>query len=99
MKYKPKQEDVYAYNSTWAGDSLRTDMLEKVLNVIEEEDLYNHSVKVGNRLFDELSKIDQIHNIRHLGGFGGFDVENRDEKIRKITRKWCYRNWLWKKHY
>ncbi len=76
--------DLYAFNSTWAGDALRGAMLSVILDVVEKEDLLSLSEKNGNKLFDELRTISSIKNVRNLGSFGAFDVDYPDFYVKKL---------------
>jgi len=74
----------YAFNSTWAGDVVSGERLRTILQVIEEDDLLRHSTRIGNLLYDGLSNLDGVRNVRHLGSLGAFDVEDRSSVISRL---------------
>lgn len=85
-KYAPNSAEAYAYNSTWAGDTLRAYALEQILDTIERDRLYERSMAVGTMLFNELRCIPGITNVRNVGSFGAFDVDNRTEFIEALQQ-------------
>lgn len=77
--------DQIPYFNTFGGNPVAIAAAQAVLKVIQEENLQEHSQKVGTKLLNELKKLFDRHecvgDIRGSGLFIGFEiVKNRDTK-------------------
>ena len=70
--------------TTFGGNHLACAAALAVLEVIEKENLIEHSKTLGNYLMSELKKIDGIKNVRGLGLMIGFDVPEEINSLKKI---------------
>ena len=65
-------------NSTWGGNLVDMVRFQRILEVIEEEDLVNHAAETGkyllNRIQDLADKYEHISNPRGKGFFCAFDL-------------------------
>lgn len=80
----PSPSHAYAFNSTWAGDAHRAHMLEQILDIIDHESLFIQSTAIGNFLFERLAMMPGVRNVRHIGSFGAFDIQNRDHVVQSL---------------
>jgi acetylornithine/N-succinyldiaminopimelate aminotransferase len=76
--------------TTFGGNHLACAAALAVLEVIEQENLVQHSLDLGNYLMTELRKIGNIENVRGMGLMIGFDVPAGIKDLRK--------NLLWQQH-
>ena len=88
-KFAPRPEDEFAFNSTWGGDAWRSQLLSSIVDTVEAEDLFERSVRAGERLFDGLRALPggSLRNVRNVGGFGAFDVDDRDRSIARLQEE------------
>jgi L-lysine 6-transaminase len=83
-------------NSTWGGSL--TDMVrsEKILRIIEEDQLEDHVTQMGKILQNALHNLqgifDNISNVRGRGLFCAFDLKSGQE-VQDLLKA-CYRNQL-----
>lgn len=63
--------------------------LSMEIDVIQEDELFDNSREVGDYFLNEIIKLEssKIKNIRGKGLVIAFDVENRDDFIKKISKK------------
>lgn len=81
----------YRQYGTWMGDPIRALQAREILNVIEKNNLVEHTANVGNYIYGELEQLqsDKIANLRGQGQgtFIAWDAqspEKRDELIKKM---------------
>ncbi len=83
-------------NSTWGGDLTDMVRFDRILEVIEEQDLVAHAGRVGAHLLDRLHALDEEHvaisGARGRGLMCAFDLPDRDSRDRVIQR--CFDNGL-----
>ena len=86
-KLKPKHGML---GTTFGGNHLACAAAIAVLEVMEKEDLMKNAEGIGNYLLAELSKIEDLQNVRGKGLMIGFDVplELKDLK-RNLLHKHC----------
>lgn len=82
---KPKH---FQLGTTFGGNHLACAAALAVLEVIEDENLMDNAVIIGNYLRDELESISQLKNVRGRGLMIGFDVPEELKDLKK--------NLLWK---
>jgi L-lysine 6-transaminase len=65
-------------NSTWGGNIVDMVRFDRILEVIEEDDLVDHAARVGthleNRLHDLADRFDAVTNVRGRGLMCAFDL-------------------------
>jgi len=76
--------------TTFGGNPLACAAALAVLEVIQQENLMQNAIDVGNYLMDELKKIAALQNVRGCGLMIGFDVPEQYNDLKK--------NLLWKHH-
>ena len=83
-------------NSTWGGNLVDMVRFDRILEVIEEENLVNHALETGNYLQKKLSELTQQHehfsNARGEGLFCAIDLPNAH--ARNAIIKDCMANHL-----
>lgn len=70
--------------TTFGGNHLACAAALAVLEVIEKENLVQHSKKLGDYLMNELKEIDDIKNVRGSGLMIGFDVPEEIKELKKV---------------
>lgn len=70
--------------TTFGGNHLACAAALAVLEVIEKENLIEHSKRLGDYLVTELNKIDDIKNVRGLGLMTGFDVPEEIKNLKRV---------------
>ena len=83
-EYEPKLP--YQIFNTWMGDPLRILLLERIIDIIEEDGLVEKTNKIGEYLKNELLNIPQIKNVRGLGTFLAFDVDDNNSFVEKMLQ-------------
>ena len=73
----------FMLGTTFGGNHLACAAALAVLEVIENENLMNNATKIGEHLFKEISKIDQLKNLRGKGLMIGFDVPSELKELKK----------------
>ena len=76
--------------TTFGGNPLACAAALAVLEVIQQENLMQNAIDVGNYLMNELKKMPALENIRGCGLMIGFDVPEQYKDLKK--------NLLWKHH-
>jgi acetylornithine/N-succinyldiaminopimelate aminotransferase len=76
--------------TTFGGNPLACAASLAVLEVIEQENLMQNAITVGNYLMHELKKFSLLQNVRGCGLMIGFDVPEEFKDLKK--------NLLWKHH-
>ena len=84
---RPEDEDAFHLNSTWGGDAWRSQLLSTIVDTVEADDLFERSVRAGELLFDGLRTLPGLRNVRNVGGFGAFDVDDRDQSIARLQEE------------
>lgn len=83
-------------NSTWGGNLVDMVRFDRILEIIEEENLVHNAKVVGGHLksrLDELDKESQaVSNIRGIGLMCAFDLETRE--FRDEVREKCFKRGL-----
>lgn len=74
-------------STTWDGDLVDMVRCYHVMNTIEKDDLLNHITQMGEYLKKQLSYNSEFKNIRGHGGVIAFDVENKDEFVKKMYQR------------
>lgn len=71
-------------NSTWGGNLVDMFRATKYLNIIKDENLLDHVVKMGKLLMTELEKLSQkthkFNNVRGKGLFIAFDMKDKETR-------------------
>ena len=83
----PSRQETYAYNSTWAGDAMRGELLKTILGVVEREDLFTRSSRTGTAFFKEVAAMDRVTGVRNIGFLGSFDVDYRDSVVSLLQER------------
>ncbi|UCE01861.1 MAG: L-lysine 6-transaminase [Candidatus Latescibacterota bacterium] len=84
-------------NSTWAGNLIDMIRCQRILEVMEEENLVENAARVGEELLQGLQAVsnqqaEKISNARGLGLMCAFDV--RDADVRKKLLRSCHERGL-----
>ena len=80
-KIAPKH---FILGTTFGGNHLACAAALAVLEVIEAENLIENAAEVGHYLFDQLTTIDSIQNVRGRGLMIGFDTEQSKDLKKKL---------------
>lgn len=91
--HRPNQS--YRVFNTWMGDPSKLILLEKIVDIIGQENLLERVSRVGSYTLNELMKIqnefsNSINSVRGRGTFIAFDcatTEFREALIKKFLRK------------
>jgi L-lysine 6-transaminase len=81
-------------NSTWGGNLVDMVRCQRIIEIIEEDDLLANATRVGDELLDGVRRWEEryaglVSNARGLGMFVAFDLpdsERRDELLRAMNR-------------
>ncbi len=83
-------------NSTWGGNLVDMVRFDRILEVIEEDNLVHNAKVVGEHLLGNLQSLQQqtdvVTNARGMGLMCAFDLETRD--FRDAVRKKCFERGL-----
>ena len=83
-------------NSTWGGNLVDMVRFDRILEVIEEDDLVTHAAETGQYLQDRLHGMAEahtsVHNVRGRGLFCAFDLPSPEFRDRVLNR--CYEKGL-----
>lgn len=94
--FRPKQ--AYRVFNTWMGDPSKLIMLEKVINVIQSENLVQKTEQTGSKLKKGLSQLQAryqnvISNVRGVGTFCAMDFKDaptRDKALEQLAMHGVY---------
>lgn len=79
-------------NSTWGGNLVDMVRFDRILEIIEEDNLIEHARVTGKYLMDGLHALagscDSVSNVRGLGLFCALDLPNQEFRNRLLQR--CY---------
>jgi len=72
-------------NSTWGGNLVDMVRFTKIMEIIEEEKLVDHTAKMGDVMIDGLDSIaaeskEVVSNVRGKGLMVAFDLPNQDKR-------------------
>ena len=79
-KIKPKHSML---GTTFGGNHLACAAAIAVLEVMKKDNLMQNATKIGDYLFEEISKIEELENVRGRGLMIGFDVPEELKDLRK----------------
>lgn len=83
-------------NSTWGGNLVDMVRFDRILEVIEEDNLVEHAFKTGEYLQNQITEwadeVDQVNNPRGKGLFCAIDLP--DTETRDALKKECLKNHL-----
>lgn len=74
----------FMLGTTFGGNHLACAAAIAVLEVIEKEELIQHTKNIGDYLMNELKAIPEINNVRGLGLMIGFDVPDELKQLKSI---------------
>ena len=69
--------------TTFGGNHLACAAAIAVLEVMKKDNLMQNATKIGDYLFAEISKIEELENVRGRGLMIGFDVPEELKDLRK----------------
>jgi acetylornithine/N-succinyldiaminopimelate aminotransferase len=73
----------FMLGTTFGGNHLACAAALAVLEVMEKENLMSNAKQVGNYLFSEIEKINELKNLRGKGLMIGFDVPHELKDLKK----------------